>query len=198
MRISVRSTPDVPAGAAPGTPSLGISEPATARPRRRGRRSAHAHRVADGRDVLPRAVARRARVRLDRRRRLCWPDALHPRGDEAHERGEGGRRGRRARDPRRERGRVEFGQLLFELEPLAGRPAFNADRRRERALTRRSGMKPGCTATATRARRSRPTARRTQARKRPRTQRATASLCGRPRSHDECPTRARAAQGGRA
>ena len=51
-------------------------------------------------------------------------DALHPRGDEAHERGEGRPRGDRARDPRRQRaaGRVRPG--AFDLEPLdRARPA---------------------------------------------------------------------------
>ena len=49
-----------------------------------------------------------AAVRRGRRRRRARPDALHPRGDEAVERGEGRRRRPRDRDPRRERqaGRV--------------------------------------------------------------------------------------------
>ena len=51
------------------------------------------------------------------------PDALHPRGDEADERGEGGDRGRRAaRSTSRNAEPVEYGQLLFELEPVNGRP----------------------------------------------------------------------------
>ena len=123
MRISVRSTPDLPAG--------------TATPRRGAPRGTRAdlprHRAVGG--TLMRVESPmvgtfyragepgRAAVRRGRRRRRAGPDPLHPRGDEAHERGEGGRRGRRARrSTSRTRQPVEFGQLLFELEPLAAGP----------------------------------------------------------------------------
>src|SRR5204863_7254723 len=56
-----------------------------------------------GRHLLPRAAARVTALRRRGRRRRAGPDALHPRGDEADERGEGRDRGDRARHPRRER-----------------------------------------------------------------------------------------------
>src|SRR5207253_3012692 len=59
-------------------------------------------RGADGRHFLPLAAARRAAVRRRGGRGWPRPDALHPRGDEADERGQGGRRGGRPRDPRRQ------------------------------------------------------------------------------------------------
>ena len=67
-----------------------------------GRRP-RAHRGADGGDVLPGAGAWRGAVRRGGRCRDHRPDALHPRGDEADERGEGRAAGHRARDPPRER-----------------------------------------------------------------------------------------------
>src|SRR5581483_441507 len=62
------------------------------------RRRAVQDRGADGRHLLPGAVARRAAVRRGGRRRRRRPDALHPRGDEADERGEGGPGGDRPAD----------------------------------------------------------------------------------------------------
>ena len=56
--------------------------------RRRARRR-RPRRVADGRHLLPRAAAGRAAVRRGGRRRRSRPDALHPRGDEADQRGQG-------------------------------------------------------------------------------------------------------------
>src|SRR5581483_2333908 len=47
------------------------------------------NRGTDGRHLLPRAVAGGRAVRRGGRRRRRRPDALHPRGDEADERGEG-------------------------------------------------------------------------------------------------------------
>ena len=75
---------------------------------RAARRLARPRREPDGRHLLPRARAGRRGLRRGRRRRRRRPDALHSRGDEADERGEGRGRGRRARDPRRRRraGRV--------------------------------------------------------------------------------------------
>ena len=104
MRISVRSTPGPPGRRGAGR---GAARTARAGPARddRGQRHAHARRVADGRHLLPRAAAGLAAVRRGRRRGRAWTDALHPRGDEAHERGEGRRRGSRARRARRERRR---------------------------------------------------------------------------------------------
>ena len=82
-------------------------------------------RGADGRHVLPRAAARRAAVRRRRRRGGAGPDALHPRGDEADERGQGRDRGRRPHDPRPERSgrRVRPGALRprARARPPAGR-----------------------------------------------------------------------------
>ena len=71
-----------------------------------------------------RAPAPGARARSSRRAtRSRRADALHPRGDEADERGEGRGRGESSAaihvgnaEP------VEYGQLLFELEPINGRP----------------------------------------------------------------------------
>src|SRR5437899_4304503 len=68
-----------------------------------GRRH-RAHRGPDGRHLLPRAAAGGAAVCRGGGRGRPWPDALHPRGDEADERGQGGCRGGRPRDPRRQRG----------------------------------------------------------------------------------------------
>ncbi len=63
------------------------------------------------------AVRRRGRDGLGR------PDALHPRGDEADERGQERGRRRRARVHVDNGQSVEFGQLLFELEPVSAPPA---------------------------------------------------------------------------
>ena len=62
-----------------------------------------AGREPDGRHVLPLARAGLAAVRRGGRRRRAGPDALHPRGDEADERGQGRGRGDRPASPRRER-----------------------------------------------------------------------------------------------
>ena len=51
------------------------------------------------------------------------PDALHPRGDEADERGEGRAGGVVTRIHPENGQAVEYGELLFELEPVNGRPA---------------------------------------------------------------------------
>src|SRR5439155_9615636 len=61
-------------------------------------------RGADGRHLLPGAATRRAAVRRGGGRGRPRPDALHPGGDEADERGQGGCRGGRPRNPRRQCG----------------------------------------------------------------------------------------------
>ena len=107
---------------ASGAP-LALPEPAPAPLQRADAERHRPRRVADGRHLLPRAAAGRAAVRRGGRRRRGRADALHPRGDEADERGEGrGRGGRPPRSTSRTRQPVEFGQLLFDLEPLVGRP----------------------------------------------------------------------------
>ncbi len=101
-RISVRSTPDLPAG---GSRRRGAVRGAGARASAGDRSERHARprRVADGRDLLPRPTAGRAVLRRGRRRGRAGPDALHPRSHEAHERGQGRHRGCRARGACRER-----------------------------------------------------------------------------------------------
>ena len=65
----------------------------------------------------------RGAVRRGGRRRRHRADALHPRGDEAHERGQGRARGpSSAASPSRTPSRSSTATLLFELEPLNGRP----------------------------------------------------------------------------
>ena len=104
--------------------------------------------------------AGRAAVRRGGRRRRAGPDALHPRGDEADERGQG--RASRAivrSDPRRERaaGRVRPAAVRARARSTAGRPRstrsgmFNARPRRQPRRDRRA-RDPR----AARARRSRP------------------------------------------
>ena len=109
-RISVRSTSRCRRPAPPGA-----ARAASSRARRLlcAPERHRARRVADGRHVLPGAAAGLAAVRRGGRRRLEGADALHPRGDEAHERGQVRSRGDRARDPRRQRaaGRVRAGAV---------------------------------------------------------------------------------------
>ena len=121
MRVSVRRTAEhaVPSRPPPVAPT-GERRAAAGRA---ARRRARARREPDGRHLLPRARARLGAVRRGGRRRRAGPDALHPRGDEADERGQGRDRGRSSAkihvgnaEP------VEYGQLLFELEPINGRP----------------------------------------------------------------------------
>ena len=104
MRISVRSTPDLPAGGAAGRGAARAARAGGARPRPPV--SGTLVRVESPMvgTFYRAAAAGRAAVRRGRRRRRAGPDALHPRGDEAHERGEGRGRGSRARRARRERG----------------------------------------------------------------------------------------------
>ena len=66
--------------------------------------------------------AGRRRVRRGRRPRCGRADALHPRGDEADERGEGRVEAVVRAIHVGNAEPVEYGQLLFELEPVNGRP----------------------------------------------------------------------------
>ncbi len=93
MRVSVRRTAEQAyvAGRRRAAPRRRRPEPAAGRA---ARRRARARREPDGRHLLPRARAGRRAVRRGGRRVAAGPDALHPRGDEADERGEGGDRGR--------------------------------------------------------------------------------------------------------
>jgi len=63
-----------------------------------------------------------AAFRRGRRRGRPRLDALHSRGDEADERGQGGDRGIVRKIHVGNGEPVEYGQLLFELEPINGRP----------------------------------------------------------------------------
>ena len=105
MRVSVRRTVDQPVATGAMLAPAAEPELPPILPRRRRVRPGG---EPDGRHLLPCAVAGRAAVRQRRRAGRCRPDAVHPRGDEADERGQGGGRGDRARDPRAERraGRV--------------------------------------------------------------------------------------------
>ena len=133
MRVSVRSTAE-PRGRGSGGAPLALPEPAAA-PLRVRRERHRPRRVADGRHVLPRARAGIAAVRRGGRRRRAGPDAVHPRGDEAHERGEGGARGDRPPHPRRERpaGRVRPGAV----RPRAARPAARSTPSRQPTMFNR-------------------------------------------------------------
>ena len=131
---------------------------ARGRARAGGRTWADPRRVADGRHLLPRPAAGRAAVRRGGRRRRRRADALPPRGDEALQRAEGRRRRAScARSTSTTRQAVEFGQLLFELEPVvdaADRLVLSdvpARPRREPGRDRGTGHPR-----AARARRSRP------------------------------------------
>ena len=113
-----------------GRPALPAGRTGRRRPSDRGqpaaraaaRRHARACREPDGRHVLPRACSGLGAVRGGGRRRRARPDALHPRGDEADERGQGRGRGRVRAIHVGNAEPVEYGQLLFELEPVNGRP----------------------------------------------------------------------------
>ena len=104
MRVSVRRTQEREPAAGQNESPLAALEDRRARS---GRSERHrARRGADGRDVLPGVATGRAAVRRGGTTGRRGPDALHPRGDEAHERGEGRRRGDRpwrsmSRTPRR-------------------------------------------------------------------------------------------------
>ena len=108
-----------------------------AEPRRRGAPPRSRRPVDDARAPVARAIGSRARwsapstARPSRARRRSsrratvspGPGAVHSRGDEADERGQGRDRGDRAPIHVGDAQPVEYGQLLFELEPLNGRPA---------------------------------------------------------------------------
>ena len=125
MRVTIRRTEEGGEG-----PVLPLPVPDCTCPRGPGRPDGaaaerrHPDRVADGGDVLPGAAARRRPVRRGGRHGRSGADALHPRGDEADERGEGGVRGAsRAVFAAENAAPVQYGDLLFfELEPLNGRP----------------------------------------------------------------------------
>ena len=69
------------------------------------------------------SVARRAAVRPGGRRGRRRPDALHPRGDEADERGQGRAGGDRPADPPRERAsRSSTGSSCSSSSRVNGRP----------------------------------------------------------------------------
>ena len=124
MRISVRSTPDLP----PARP-----RPARRRSRcpspdlpadQRRQRHAHARRVADGRHLLPRAEPGAPPFVevgdvVAPGQTLCILEAMKLM-NEVKADVEGVVRGVHAENAEP----VEFGQLLFELEPLVGRPAL--------------------------------------------------------------------------
>ena len=111
------------AGDRRSTAPMAISEPEPTSRRRAGRRT-RSFRVEspDGRHLLPRASPGSPPFVEEGDVVTVGPDALHPRGDEAHERGQGRDDGRVRRDLRRERAARQYGDLLFELEPLNGRP----------------------------------------------------------------------------
>ncbi len=103
MRISVRSTPDLSRRrGASGEAPLAVPEPDQPATTAVSGTLVRVESPMVG-TFYRAGAAGSAAVRRGRRRRRAGPDALHPRGDEAHERGEGGRRGSRARHPRRER-----------------------------------------------------------------------------------------------
>ena len=120
MRVSVRRTPElpavVPAAAVASTPGA-FEEP---RSRRRRRVSGASRARWSGRST--RRPAGRAAVRAGGRPGRRGTDAVHPRGDEADEPGQGGGRGIVRRIHVENAAAVEYGQLLFELEPTNGRP----------------------------------------------------------------------------
>ena len=95
-----------------------------AEPAERRRRGDDAGRVADGRRLLPRRrQPGSAAVRRGRRRRHGRPDAVPARGDEALQRAQGGAAtAGSARSTSRTAQPVEFGTLLFELEPVDAPP----------------------------------------------------------------------------
>ena len=99
MRVSVRRTVDAGAGGRCAARADRAERRAAAD--HAARRLARARREPDGRHLLPRARTGRAAVRRGGRPGRRRSDALHPRGDEADERGEGRDRGHRAHDPRR-------------------------------------------------------------------------------------------------
>ena len=107
------------AGGRGGADQRGRAGRAARRPRR------HSGRGADGRHLLPRALARLAAVRRGGRRGRDRPDALHPRGDEADERGQG--RAGRDRPPdrpaERPAGRVRRSSCSSSSRSTAARPA---------------------------------------------------------------------------
>ena len=105
MRVSVRRQAEQTAVPIVTTPPAGDAEPAAIAPRDDALVRVESPMVGTFyRAPSPDAAA----VRRGGRRGGAGADALHPRGDEADERGEGGDRGGRARDPRRQRrgGRV--------------------------------------------------------------------------------------------
>ena len=101
MRVSVRSNPEAPVDVSAQAPlALPDDVPAAIPPAANGVVRVESPMVGD---LLPRGPAGRAAVRRGGRRRRRRPDAVHPRGDEAHERGEGRCRGGREANSRRER-----------------------------------------------------------------------------------------------
>ena len=142
MRVSVRRADEpglVPAAvASAATPNDGRGAGA----RRRRAAGGDPGRVPDGRHLLPRLPARRAAVRRGGRRRHGRPDALRPRGDEALQRAEGGRRRPCPHDPRRQRaaGRVRHAALRAG----AGRRPAGPVGRCSRACSSPTGARSPC------------------------------------------------------
>ena len=140
MRVSVRRTPELPAVAAlprrsrraPGA----LDEPEIP-PAREGSGASRAR--WSGRSTRRPRQDEPPFVRGGRRRRR-GPDALHPRGDEADEPGQGRDRGDRPEDPRRERraGRVRAAAVRARADRTAARsvsdvlPRAGCEPRRDR------------------------------------------------------------------
>ncbi len=123
MRISVRSTPDLPLVTEPGEAPLAVPEPGCHRPARSAARScASSRRWSAPSTALPSRDRRRSSRSATSSRpgqTLCILEAMKLMNEVKAE-VEGVVRGVHAENAEP----VEFGQLLFELEPLAGRPAL--------------------------------------------------------------------------
>ena len=120
MRVSVRrreegETPAVPAPSAPT--ETDVAPTPVVEPETDGLVRVEAPMSAR----LPRFVAGRAALRRGGRRGRGGSDALHPRGDEADERDQGGWTASSA-DPRGERSAGRIRQVLFEIEAALERP----------------------------------------------------------------------------